>query len=151
MTNRYYLLANGLSDFWRRMNIYWKDFMVKLIYFPAYFKLRRQGEMRAQLLATMLVFLTTWALHVYQFFWLQNSFRVTWNDSLFWFILGSAVVVNVWLQQKRGRRVAKMGWLPKLQDAAQIALTFAFISVLWSMWSAPGMKEWLYFLKSGNS
>jgi alginate O-acetyltransferase complex protein AlgI len=33
-THRKYLLARSLTDFWRRINIYWKDFMVKLVYFP---------------------------------------------------------------------------------------------------------------------
>src|SRR5262249_10103276 len=42
-TNRNYLLASSLTDFWRRINIYWKDFMVKLVYFPAYFRLRRRS------------------------------------------------------------------------------------------------------------
>jgi len=35
-THRKYLLASSLTDFWRRINIYWKDFMVKLIYFPIF-------------------------------------------------------------------------------------------------------------------
>src|SRR5262249_23732113 len=30
-THRKYLLADSLTDFWRRINIYWKDFMVKLV------------------------------------------------------------------------------------------------------------------------
>ena len=28
-TNHRYLLARSVNDFWRRVNIYWKDFMVK--------------------------------------------------------------------------------------------------------------------------
>src|SRR5262249_49165542 len=51
-THRKYFLASSLTDFWRRINIYWKDFMVKVVYFPVWFRLRRGGELRAQLRAT---------------------------------------------------------------------------------------------------
>lgn len=43
-THRKYLLAHSLTDFWRRINIYGKDFMVKMVYFPVYFRLRRSGD-----------------------------------------------------------------------------------------------------------
>jgi alginate O-acetyltransferase complex protein AlgI len=149
-TNRRYLLAHSINDFWRRINIYWKDFMVKVFYFPVYFKLRRKGEVRAQLLATLLVFLVTWFLHVYQFFWLQGKVHITLSDTLFWTILGTLVMANVWIESRQRKRLPRTGWVSGLRNAAKIAATFAVISVLWSMWSADGMSEWFYFLKSGN-
>ncbi|HEX4137633.1 MAG TPA: hypothetical protein VHY84_23690 [Bryobacteraceae bacterium] len=149
-TNRRYLLATSLNDFWRRANIYWKDFMVKIFYFPAYFKMRRNGELSAQILATMLVFAVTWFLHAYQYFWLQGRFRITYNDSLFWLILGSLVVADVWIAAgyRKNHRApsAKSG----LRTALQMAATFAVLSVLWSMWSANSLEEWIAFLKTGN-
>ena len=42
-THKLYYLASSFTDFWRRINIYWKDFMVKLVYYPSYFRLRRYG------------------------------------------------------------------------------------------------------------
>ncbi|MGO9464680.1 MAG: hypothetical protein ACLQVF_11080, partial [Isosphaeraceae bacterium] len=72
--------------------------MVKIVYFPAYFKLRRGGALRAELLSTMLVVITTYVLHAYQFFWIKGKFRLTWNDALFWIILGSAMLLNVWIE-----------------------------------------------------
>lgn len=148
-TNRRYLLAHSLTDFWRRINIYWKNFMVKLVYFPVYFKLRRKGEVRAQLLATLPVFIVTWFLHGYQFFWLKGKFRVTLNDALFWTLLGAFVMVNVWLESRPGKRVSSIGWKSKLRNGAQVAGTFALIALLWSMWSANSLTEWFDFLKTG--
>ena len=58
--NHRYFLAHSINDLWRRINIYWKDFMVKIMYFPAYFRLRRGGTLRAELLSTMLVVITTY-------------------------------------------------------------------------------------------
>jgi alginate O-acetyltransferase complex protein AlgI len=150
-TNRRYLLATSLNDFWRRANIYWKDFMVKIFYFPAYFKMRRNGELKAQLLATMLVFAVTWFLHAYQYFWLQGQFRITYNDSLFWLILGSLVVAEVWITSAHGKNHRKHSKKSHLRNALQIAATFTVLSVLWSMWSANSLAEWVAFLKTGNA
>jgi hypothetical protein len=149
-TNRRYLLAHSINDFWRRANIYWKDFMVKIVYFPVYFKLRRNGDLRAQLLATLAVFVTTWFLHAYQFFWLQGKMRFALNDSLFWIALASLVMVNVWMDYGRRKLPPQTGWKVRLQMAVKIAATFTFIAVLWSMWSADGLTEWFYFLRTGN-
>jgi alginate O-acetyltransferase complex protein AlgI len=149
-TNRYYLLASSINDFWRRINIYWKDFMVKVFYFPVYFRLRRQGELRAQILATIWVFVVTWFLHAVQFFWLQGKFRTSANDAAFWVILCCLVVGEVYRNHRRPKRLPGSGWTFQLQHAVQIAATFALISFLWSMWSSNSMVEWLYFLKTGN-
>jgi alginate O-acetyltransferase complex protein AlgI len=149
-TNHRYLLARSVNDFWRRANIYWKDFMVKICYFPAYFKLRRHGDLQAKLLATVLVVVATWFLHAYQFFWLQGQFRITVNDTLFWAILGSMMLANVWMENNAKKRPVQTGWAARARQAVQIAVTFAFIAVLWSMWSADSLTEWFYFLRSGN-
>jgi alginate O-acetyltransferase complex protein AlgI len=150
-TNRRYFLAHSINDFWRRANIYWKDFMVKIIYFPAYFKLRRKGALQAELLSTLLVIVATWFLHAYQFFWLKGQFRVTANDSLFWAILGTVMLANVWVENRNRRRLPRTGWRAGFQNALQIAATFSFIAILWSMWSANSVADWLYFLRTGTS
>ena len=149
-TNRKYLLSHSFSDLWRRINIYWKDFMVKICYLPVYFKMRRGGELRAQLAATLMVFLTTWVLHSYQFFWLQGNFRMTANDTLFWAILGVLVLGNVLIEAKPKKRLSKTGWAPRAQEAVQIIATMSVFMVLWSLWSFNTLAEWINFLKTGN-
>jgi hypothetical protein len=149
-TNHRYFLAHSINDLWRRMNIYWKDFMVKIVYLPAYFKLRRGGALRAELLSTMLVVITTYILHAYQFFWLKGRLRLAVNDALFWLILGSLMMVNVWIEFRSRSRPVGSGWGTRLRTTVQIAATFAFVALLWSMWSADSLTEWFYFLRSGN-
>ncbi len=149
-TNHRYFLAHSVNDMWRRMNIYWKDFMVKIVYFPAYFKLRRKGALRAELVSTLLVVVATYVLHAYQFFWIQGKLRLSLNDALFWTILGSVMLANVWIEfnsRQNRPRSSHMNWLRK---GAQIAATFAFMALLWSMWSADSISEWFYFLRTGN-
>ena len=45
-THHLYFLASSFTDFWRRINIYWKDFMMKLVYYPSFFRLQRLGTTR---------------------------------------------------------------------------------------------------------
>lgn len=149
-TNRLYFLANSINDGWRRINIYWKDFMVKTVYFPAYFKFRQLGTLRAELLGTLLVVIVTWFLHAYQFFWLKGQFRVNSNDVLFWTTLGIVMLVNVWFENKHRNDPRKEGWGAQLRNVLQIVATFSFMAILWSMWSSSSVSDWLYFLKTGT-
>jgi alginate O-acetyltransferase complex protein AlgI len=149
-TNHRYLLAHSVNDLWRRINIYWKDFMVKMVYFPAYFKLRRKGALRAELLSTVLVVVATYTLHVYQFFWLKGQFRLSVTDTLFWLILGSVMVLNVWIESRNRQKSRRTGWGARLQNAVQIVATFAFIALLWSMWSSDSLTDWFDFLRTGS-
>lgn len=145
-THRRYLLASSIVDFWRRINIYWKDFMVKIVYFPVYFKLRKKGEVRAQVVATAAVFLVTWVLHSYQFFWIRGRFELGWPDTVFWGVLGLLVIVNVLLEHRRKRSVPDSSWQGRAVHAAQVVGTFALITTLWSLWSAPSLSAWIYLM-----
>ena len=135
-THRRYLLSSSLTDFWRRINIYWKDFMVKVIYFPVYFRYRRFGDTRAKVVATVCVFVATWALHSYQWFWLRGEVLLSWTDTIFWATLGSLVVVNT-LMEQAGRR-APLG----LERGLKVAAMLVLMTVLWSFWQSPSVEEW---------
>ena len=143
-THHLYYLASGFTDFWRRINIYWKDFMMKLVYYPSFFRLRRWGDRTALAAATVIVFLATWLLHSYQWFWLRGGFPVTAQDGLFWGVLGGLVVANALRDAGRARRrraAPSRGWRVGL--AIRTALMFWSMTVLWSLWSAESLGEWL--------
>ena len=76
-THRLFYLSSSFTDFWRRINIYWKDFMQKIFYYPAVFRLKHLGTTRALVIATLYVFVMTWFLHAYQWFWLRGTMRST--------------------------------------------------------------------------
>jgi hypothetical protein len=142
-THRLYYLASSFTDFWRRINIYWKDFMMKLVYYPSFFRLRRYGNTLALGLATAIVFVATWLLHSYQWFWLRGGFPVTTEDVLFWGVLGTLVVISTLREAKRPRtrRLGVRGWSASL--ALRTVGTFTVICILWSLWSAESAAEWL--------
>jgi D-alanyl-lipoteichoic acid acyltransferase DltB (MBOAT superfamily) len=150
-THHRYLLASSFSDFWRRINIYWKDFMLKIFYYPAYFRMRRLGNTTAMVLATIFVFLMTWFLHAYQWFWLRGTILFVWQDILFWTILGVLVVINSLWEVKHGRdrSLGTASWT--LRSAwvlgLKIAAMFCFICVLWSFWTSESLGDWFSLWK----
>jgi hypothetical protein len=141
-TNKNYLLAESFTDFWRRINIYWKDFMVKVFYYPAYFRLRKTNEFLALTVATVWVFTATTVLHGYQWFWLQGVFKITATDLAFWCILGVLVWLTVLYEMKRGPRkpvIGPVGWIRRVTGTLGVYVT---ISLLWSMWSSGSVGGW---------
>lgn len=146
-THKLYLLSSSFTDFWRRINIYWKDFIMTIFYYPLYFKLRRLGETGALVTATLLAFLATWLLHNYQWFWLRGTWIFTWNDFLFWMILAVLVAGNAVLEMRRGRtrrlQGAALSWRQALGSGLRTIGVYLTISVLWSLWSASSLAQWL--------
>jgi D-alanyl-lipoteichoic acid acyltransferase DltB (MBOAT superfamily) len=146
-THNRYLLASSFTDFWRRINIYWKDFMQRLFYYPMVFRLRKLGTTRAMVLATLFVFTLTWLLHAYQWFWLRGTLLLVWQDVLFWTILGGLVVANALYELKYGRNRSlgktQQTWRSLGLLTLKTFATFWVICVLWSFWTADSLGEWL--------
>ncbi len=149
-THRRFLFAESFTDFWRRINIYWKDFMVKMVYYPVFFRLRKIGELKATAVATLIVFGVTWFLHAYQVYWLRGVIHMEWHDVLFWGILGVLVLVNVLIETRAKPAPMKIGQPPQkpnqLIRGVKILATFSTITVLWSMWNAKSLTQWLDML-----
>jgi len=146
-THNRYLLASSFTDFWRRINIYWKEFMQRIFYYPMVFRFRKLGTTKAMVLATMLVFALTWFLHAYQWFWLRGTVLLVWQDVLFWVVLGLVVVANSLYEIKYGRErsLGKSGqtWRNLGMVTLKTFATFWFICVLWSFWTADSLSNWL--------
>ncbi len=154
-THRLYFFASGFSDYWRRINIYWKDFMAKLFFFPSYSALRRTGWNNAAkvAVATIIVFAATTVLHSYQFFWLRGDFTIHETDYWFWGILGALVVIDNFLAERRKRKLPAHGW--NLRAAAALSLRtaamFVFLCLLWSLWSSHTLANWWGVMKQSRS
>lgn len=145
-THNRYLLASSFTDFWRRINIYWKDFMQKVFYYPAVFRLRKLGTTWALILATLYVFVMTWFLHAYQWFWLRGTMLFVLQDILFWTILGGFVVLNSLYEIKYGRSRSIAARRRTARDFVMSIVrtyaTFWFICLLWSFWTTETLADW---------
>ena len=150
-THHLYYLASSFTDFWRRINIYWKDFMMKLVYYPSFFRLKKYGPTMALVAATLIVFAGTWLLHSYQWFWLRGGFPLVAQDGLFWGLLGVLVVIGALREMKRSRP-RKLGSAParwSFSLAWRTVATFCALCVLWSLWSAESLMTWLLMWGAG--
>lgn len=145
-THKLYYLAHSFTELWRRINIYWTDFMMKTVFYPTYFKAKRLGPTRALVVATAAVFFTTWVLHSYQWFWLRGGFPVTLQDTLFWGALGSLVILGALRelrpQHRRERQSAGWSW----RSGWKAAATFCAFCFLWSLWSVDEVGRWVWIL-----
>lgn len=122
-TNRRYGLATSPLDFWRRINIYYKEFLVKLVYMPVYFRLRAWSRVGAQVIGTGAVFLASWAMHIWMTMWLGwqgQAFYLT--DALFWGIFGIACIIDLLVEVRRPSRRPPQGqgWRGPLRHGASI-------------------------------
>jgi D-alanyl-lipoteichoic acid acyltransferase DltB (MBOAT superfamily) len=146
-THNLYYLASSFNDFWRRINIYWKDFVMKIFFNPTYFKVRKRGTKTALVISVLVTFFATWALHSYQWFWLRGSVLFSWPDVLFWGILALILVGNTLYEHTHGRSrvLDKPAWsvLGTVWLALRTAGTFAVICLLWSLWGSPTVTDWL--------
>jgi D-alanyl-lipoteichoic acid acyltransferase DltB (MBOAT superfamily) len=146
-TNHLYFLSSSFTDHWRRINIYWKDFMMKVLYYPVYFRLRKLGNTKAIVLSTLVVFFATWSLHMYQWFWLRGTLLLEWHDALFWGILGVFVVINSLYESKHGRDRSLGKRSRTAYEIAAVSFstagTFLTISLLWGMWGSESLAQWI--------
>ena len=153
-THKQYFLASSFNDYWRRINIYWKDFMMKLFFYPLYMRTRHWGPVNALVLSTLIVFAFTWLLHSYQWFWLQGDFPLTPIDGLYWGVLGVLVAINSVWEIKHGKKKTlskKWKWGSTLQLALRIVSTFVFLSIMWSFWSSETMADWWVVMSAATN
>ena len=145
-THRFFYMSSSFTDFWRRINIYWKDFMMKVVYYPTYFRLKKHGATVAMVVSTLAVFVVTWFLHAYQWFWLLGRFLLSWTDVLFWSILAVLLVANSLYEVRKGRKrvLGQNSWTVKHKAllAVRITATFLVLCTLWSLWTSPTLKDW---------
>jgi len=153
-THHFYLLATSFTDFWRRINIYWKDFVMKLFFYPTHFKLRKMGTLWALSLATLATFLATWVLHSWQWFWIRGKPLFNGKDFSFWMILGVLVLVTAIYETTRTRKrtlaPSRLTLRQRLMMGFKAAGIFAAMCVLWSYWSCQSWAEFEALLDAAS-
>jgi hypothetical protein len=145
-----FFLISGFGQIWRRINVYWKDFVTKLVYYPLWFRLRKVKGINAVFVTGIVTFFVTWQLHSWQWFWVLGRFPFSIMDAIYWLTLG---VVITWslvkaAQPKAESKAAETGWTLHMawKKVIRIAGIFVFMSVLWSFWNSKSVSGWLYLM-----
>jgi hypothetical protein len=151
-THNAYFLASSFSDIWRRINIYWKDFMMQTFFFPAFFRLRPWGDAGAVVGAVLCVFTATWLAHSWQAFWLLDDFPFTANDAALWASVGAVVAASSLWDFRTARRDARSNRPFSIVEAVAVSLqtigVFACVCLFWARWTN---RELFRFLMFGDS
>lgn len=147
-----YFLAENFGDLWQRVNGYWRSFMMKIAYFPVYFRLRNLGK-KGVFLTVMITFLVNFVFHTYQWFWVKGTVQVTETDVLFWGGLGLLLAINsIMPSRKRPAPGASASYSHRaaMVRTLKILGVFLTMSALWSLWTSGSLKDWLYlFIQAG--
>jgi len=142
-----YFLSSSFSDLWRRINIYWKDFVMKVFYFPIYFKFKKRNN-RAIFITVIIVFFFNWFFHAYQWFWIRGAFLLKANDILFWAALGLFVAINSVYQKNTKVKKSSGDFVAgqALSQTGKILGMYALMSFLWVFWTSPSIPTWWDFM-----
>jgi hypothetical protein len=151
-THKLYLLASSFPELLRRINIYWTDFVTKTVFLPVFLRVRHRGPRAALVISAVIVFVTSWLLHSYQWFWLRGRFPLAPQDAAFWAIIGTLVLFGGLreLNATKSRTVAgQPGW--DWKRGVLTAITFCSLCVLWSLWSTESLTLWLWMLGAAGN
>ncbi len=136
----YMFLASSFSDLFRRINIYWKSFLMKICYYPSYFKLRKIFPNNALVLSALITFFFTWFFHIYQWIWITGSNPIRLTSILYWGIFGTLATMSMLLENKKAK-ISKT-FKGCLIHAAKVVAVFLSIALLYSMWTNTTLEEW---------
>jgi len=147
-----YFLATSFTDLWKRINTYWRDFILKIFLYPFIFKVKKIIPKYAILLATFLAFGITWFFHNYQLFWIRGYFQLAYTDIIFWSVFGICVTLNVLVDEKQmsTKKTNENKYLNYVYTMLKIVSMFLFMSIMWSLWTSVSLSEWMFLMSKGT-
>ncbi|MCE3278184.1 MAG: uncharacterized protein K0S44_375 [Bacteroidetes bacterium] len=142
-----YFLSENFIDLWKRINTYWREFILKVFFYPIFFKLKKKTPQYALPVTMMIIFALTWLLHDYQLFWLRGTFTSLSADITFWMVIGTCITINaVWIEKNSDKKSEKSELTSYTIRMIKITGIFLFMSVMWGMWTSESLSEWLYLV-----
>lgn len=134
--NNFYLFSTSFIDFWRRINIYFRDFVIKFIFHPCYFYFKKLGHRRSFFLSIILVLFGSWFLHGLIYLFAFGKFRFTPGESIFWLIWGFAIFISSYYEEKRKPKKIISAGKKTIKDFYLLFLKITVFSfVLTFLWS----------------
>ena len=116
------------------------------------FKLKKRITKNLLAITMICVFIISWMLHGYQWFWIRGFYTFNSLDLIFWLVLGGCITVNAVIQEKQSQKPFKEVPIYKTYfiNSLKMVGMFLFMSVAWSFWSSSNLKDWLYLMSMFN-
>lgn len=148
-----FFFAKGFSDLWRKINHYWRDFIMKTFYFPVFFRLRKKtGQYQVMIMAGLTSFFFSWMMHSQQLYWISGHFSFSPNDAIYWMTMGVFITADgIYQYQNTGKNntTNRSALASILIGGLRITGIFLFASLLWTLWNADNMSSWLFLMGKG--
>lgn len=139
-----FLLATSFTELWRKINTNWRDFMIRVFYYPLFFKLKKQNEFIRIYVSINVAFVLTWLLHDYQLFWISGNPGLKSTSFLYWMIFGNLVAFKVYSELKANGASDKNIFIKTLKASG----IFVFCSFLWLLWESETVTDFIFTVKS---
>ncbi|MBN8693737.1 MAG: hypothetical protein J0L69_11105 [Bacteroidetes bacterium] len=148
----FFPLAAGFRDYWKDVNRYWRDFLLKLIYYPLYFKLRKTNWPFKTFSVVIVTFLFSSFFHFYQLYLSSGYFHLKLNDIVYWMCLGFLVYwSNIRFEKTFNKNDGVIHEPGLLKRSLNVLLVQSVMSFLFFLWNCNSLSEFFFFLKKGNS
>lgn len=146
-----FLFADSFKNYWRKVNVYWREFMMKLVYYPVYFEIRRKTRF-AFFIALFSTFMLSWFFHWYQKTWITGIPSTSTTDFLFWLALGLLVAFTSNAEDVSvDNKPREKTFLQNIVRGFRVLLVFSVMSVLWLLWKSESVAEFFFLLSKGAS
>lgn len=145
-----YFIATSFVDLWRRINIYWRDFILKLFFYPIMFIYKKRIKKYLLPVTMLSVFLITFILHSYQLFWITGNFSLRLVDLVFWLTVGILITINSMIIEynslKGKKKIQKNTFLSYSINTLKMIGMILFMSTMWGLWNSKTLTEWLFLM-----
>ena len=150
-----YYTATSFVDLWRRINIYWRNFVLKIFFYPTMFRYKKILKKNLLAFTMMTVFFITWIMHSYQLFWITGVVSVRSIDVIFWMVIGACITTNSVIVEKytlAEDRVEKpqSEFKKYFMKIIRMMGMFLFMSIMWSLWNTRTLEDWLFIVSKGK-
>lgn len=147
-----FFFATGFSNLWRRINHYWRDFIIKVFYFPLFFRIRKIGHYKAMIAAGLTAFFFSWMLHSLQLYWISGKFSFSANDGIYWMTMGVFITADGIYQFRKAPAVnRKSAVVRAFIQGLKITGIFIFSSLLWTFWNSDSAGAWWFVVFRSTS
>jgi hypothetical protein len=139
-----YFLSSSFSDFWRRVNVYFREFLWEVV-LPV---LQKNLGIKRVFPSILLLFALSAVLYSWQYFCLHGSFPIKGGDLLFWLVFGLLVSGELAFGKSESKEPsAQSGWITSLVKGGKVSFTFLSMALLWALWATPSLGEWSRMMK----
>jgi len=150
-----YFTATSFVDLWRRINIYWRNFVLKIFFYPIMFRYKKILKKNLLAFTMMTVFFITWLMHSYQLFWITGVVSVRSIDVIFWMVIGTCITTNSVIIEKR--TLSENTIVKPRSDLRKFSVNilrmigmYLFMSIMWSLWNSSSLEDWFFIVSKGK-